>query len=306
MSKSTITTTAYESIDAQPFFQQGGKEMSDAVLVGLAAIGVAGVAGCAAAVGVGLAVYRGLEWLSEEAQREMERLKRQLEAPPTHATTKEAREAFERQLASLKSQASKNPTLKNHADAVARILAIENSPLGAFLNAEQKKTLSQPGVTNRSLHAMMNQAARGFTQSSASGIAQSIVDVARNGGFIHQTFDRRNNGKHTLVMTDDRGRSVVAEVVESEDGAKINLDLTGFGDRHCHPVMDQLLSGLAEKGIHLRDLRRRSHYCRKGILLSELQHAKPARTPIRTAQSQQHHEAGQQRRYWINRQTVRS
>src|SRR5436190_24183774 len=105
--------------------------MSEVVLGGLAATAVGG---CAAAVGLAVAAgygaYRGLVWLSEEAQREMERLERQLEAPLTRATTKEARGALERQFTFLKSEASKNPTLKNHADAVARILAIGNYPLG--------------------------------------------------------------------------------------------------------------------------------------------------------------------------------
>lgn len=249
--------------------------MSEAVSSGVA---TAAVGGCAAllgvAVGAGYALYRGLTWLSDQAQREMEQLEKEMSAGPTHATTAEAREQFKKMLALIKGKAEKNPHLKGHSDAVARILAIQNSALGSFLDADQRKSICQPTLAHKTFQDIFDRAARQFTLANALYVSRSIVEAAAEAGFTTQRFSGKKKGNHSLVLADDRGRAFVADIVESEEGARINFDLTGFGDGSCHGVMDRILTGLAKKGIRLDDVQRRSHYRREGVMNLSLQHSK--------------------------------
>src|ERR1043166_9065704 len=98
------------------------------------AVAAAAVGTCAAmivaAVGIGYVAYRSVRWLSDRAKKEMELLEQELEAQPNYATTSQARAAFEQQFARVRAMAAQRPALKDHADTVARILAMQRSPLG--------------------------------------------------------------------------------------------------------------------------------------------------------------------------------
>src|SRR3989304_970172 len=214
--------------------------MSEVVTGGIA---VAAVSTCAAlvgaAVGVGYLVSRGLSWLSERAKREREQLEKELAAAPTHATTAEVRREFERQYALVKERASRVPSLNGHADTVARLLALKQSPLAAFVGKDQWKKLCHPRLSKRNCAGVLEEAGRQFARSNANLVASSIIDVATNMGFNQQRVNHKRDVRQTLVLEDSDGRAVVAEVMESDQGARINLDLTGFGDRSCHEVMDR-------------------------------------------------------------------
>lgn len=256
--------------------------MSEAVTGGTAA---AGVGACLVVVGLAAAaaypIYRSLRWLSEPGQREVERLEKELAAPPTHATTKEARQAFEEALKRARGKAAQIPSLKDHAETVARLLALKGSPLGAFLGDARWAQIAQPGFSQVSFRMMLDQAATAFTQANAHAVVQSIVMVAQRTGFGQEQHDRREvrQGRINLVLKDPDGRALLASVTPADDGAKITLDLTGFGDGSCHGVMDRILRGLAEEGVRLDDLRRRSNYRREGltpVLLTDTPLLQPA------------------------------
>lgn len=243
--------------------------MSEVVSVSIVAGAVgACVAAIGVAAGVGYIAYRGIRWLSEQAQRDMERLERELDAPPTHVTTSEAHREFERQLAFVRSQAAQSPSLRQHADDVARLITLRHSPLGSFLDEAQWKKLYEPALDMRSFTDILEQAGKRFTQANALSVGRSIVEVAREAGFAHQRSSQCENGQQTLVLEDSTGRALRAKVVESDSGARVQLDLAGFGDGSCHGVMDRLLSGLAQKGVRLDGVEHRSHYRREGLIAS--------------------------------------
>lgn len=256
--------------------------MSEAVVGGAA---VAAVAPCLAVAGLAAAaaysIYRSVKWLSEQGKREMERLEKELAAPPTHATTREAQQAFEEAFRRAKSKAAQLPSLKEHADTVARVLALKGSPLGAFLGNAQWAQIAQPSFSKTSFGKILDQAAQAFTQANARAVAQSIVTVAQRAGFDQGQPDRREvqQGRISLVLKDPDGRALLASVTPADDGAQITLDLTGFGDPSCHEVMDQILAGLAEEQIHLDHLRRRSHYRREGLPVARTHTLPPQPTP---------------------------
>jgi hypothetical protein len=262
--------------------------MSEAVTGGVA---VAAVGPCLAIIGLAAAgayaTYRSLKWLSEQGQREMERLEKELAAPPTHATTKEARQAFEETFKQARSKAAQLPSLKDHAETVARMLALKGSPLGAFTGKAQWAQICRPGLTQTSFGQVLDQAAKEFTRANALAVVQSIGAVAKREGFKRQRLDRREErqGRKSLVLEDGEGRALIATVTHTEDGAQITLDLTGFGDGSCLGVMDRILDGLAEEGVRLDDLRRRSHYRREGVTPVVLTDTPPLqRTPQRFAE----------------------
>lgn len=119
---------------------------------------------------------------------------------------------------------------------------------------------------------LLKEAGKRFIQANALSVGRSIVEVAREAGFAHQRPNHCEEGRQTLVLEDSLGRALVAKVVESDSGARIQLDLTGFGDGSCHGVMDRLLSGLAQKGVRRDGIEHRSHYLREGLIASESEH----------------------------------
>jgi hypothetical protein len=269
--------------------------MSEAVTGGTAA---AGVGACLVVVGLAAAVaypaYRSLKWLSEQGQREMEQLEKELAALSTHATTKEARQAFEETFKQASAKVAQLPSLKDHAETVARLLALKGSPLGAFLGKAQWAQICQPGLTQVSFGQVLNQAAKEFTQANALAVVRSIGTVAKHEGFERRRLVRRETrqGRLALVHEDKDGRALVATVTPADDGAQITLDLTGFGDGSCHGVMDGILRGLAEEGVRLDSLRRRSHYRREGVTPILQTYTPPQRSvPKRPAQDKKTAEA---------------
>lgn len=271
--------------------------MSEVVTGGIAA---AAVGACAAAIGLvaGAAylTYRGLVWLSAQAEREVELLEKELAAPSTHVSTAEARAEFERQFAELKAKAAGNPHLKDHADELARLLALKHSPLGVFLNQEQRNEIRSPRLNRRSFSNILDQAARRFTKANTVYVTRSLIDVAKDAGFSTERFSRQIKGKQTLVLEDSLGRALVAEIVESDHGANLNLDLTGFGDGSCHGVMDKILNDLAERQINLGRMRRRSHYRREGVTELAPSHTQSENAAPPVFPDQERREADRRRR----------
>lgn len=141
-------------------------------------------------------------------------------------------------------------------------------------------------------------------------MGQSIIEVAREAGFTHQRPPRHQEGQQTLVIEDSTGRALVAEVTESDSGARIHLDLTGFGDGSCHGVMDCLLNGLAQKGVRLDGIERRSHYRREGLIASALERPrKKGRESKPVSPDKERQEAEKRRRqqqYGNHKQQIKS
>lgn len=234
------------------------------------AFAAAGIAACAAIAGVAVGTVKlagmALTWLSIQAQNEMIKLEKQLAKPMSEfTTTSEARKEFQDNLKRLKGEIKNFPTLSQYGDAAINILALRQSTLGLFVPETQWQNLCRSSLPKNSYLKILNQAATRFTKANSKYVSQSIIEVAADNGFDEQ----RNNpdeDKQLLVLGDKNGRALVAQIIASEDGAKINLDLTGFGDGSCHQVMDRIMSGLEKKNIHLAQIKRRSHYRREGIL----------------------------------------
>ncbi len=242
--------------------------MSEVVSAGAAAVGVgACVAVAGLALAAGYAVYKGLVWLSEQAKGEMERLEKELAKPVSYSTTTEARKQFKKQFALFKLEAQRSPLLKADADRVASLLALKASPFGLFLKSEEWQQLVQPETPNHLLPQMLGRAGKRFSEANACCVARSIVEGAKEAGFTKDGTQHVVNGKKVMVMKDELGRALVAEINPADDGAGIKLDLTGFGDGSCHGVMDRVLSGVTQRGVRIDGLRRRSHYRREGVVV---------------------------------------
>jgi hypothetical protein len=273
--------------------------MSEVITGGIAA---GAVSACAAAVGIAIGVgyvtYRAFKWLSAQAQREMEHLEQELATPlPAHFTTKEVRKEFEKNYALIKSQVAKNPHLKLHSDVIASVLSLKNSPLGSFVRKSQWKQLYEVTTGKEHFTNLLKQAEKRFTQANAIYISRAIVEVAKDVGFSHQRHKSYEDGRRLVVMEDSQGRAIVADVTESENGAKINFDLTGFGDASCHLITDHILKGIKEKNIQLREFERRSHYKREGVLYPPVEYLRKKEKPyIKIYPDQERQEAEERRR----------
>ena len=175
---------------------------------------------------------------------------------------------LKKELERLRARVAGNPTLKDHAEAASRMVALRKSPLGRFVGKEQWQRLSRSKVGQKTFTDIVGQASQRFTQANTVYVTGSVAEVAAKEGFTRERFNYNDKGKRTLVMEDSEGRALVAEIGESDNGATINLDLTGFGDGSCHAVMDRVVKGLAEKDIRLEGMTRRAHYRREGVLRS--------------------------------------
>ena len=136
-------------------------------------------------------------------------------------------------------------------------------------------------------------AGKRLTQVNAKHVTQAIKEVARKTGFVREGVSHKRNGSSIMVLEDDKGRALIAEVTESAAGAKLNLDLTGFCGSTCHGVMDNVLKALVEKGIRIDGISRRSHYKQEGVLLAKAQST--VRTP-RQSQGDQEKSTAEQNR----------
>lgn len=257
--------------------------MSERLIADMAA---AGVKACATLAGIatsaGHATYRTLSWLSEEQQREMQRLENMLTIPmPTHMTTREAIQVFQKNMTDIEAQVARHPLLKPHRDVLARVLTLQSSPLRLFVDEAQWEKIVGAKMNAQAFSRILEQAGRSFTHANGTYIAQSISQVAIESGFINPGASLQRGGRRTMVMEDDQGRALIAHITESDDGAKIDMDLTGFGDGACHEVMDRIMKGLAEKDIHLGEVRRRSHYRRDGAIASITERTGKKSKPVR-------------------------
>jgi hypothetical protein len=222
-------------------------------------------------IGAGYLTYKALSWLTQQAQEEMTRLEKDLAMPQaTHTTTADAQQLFERTYSIAKSRIRENPLLKGHGTSLAGVLALKNSPLGLFVDdAEWKRFTTKPPTTT-SIDRILARASARFTEANAAHVANSIKDAVAEIGFCNtKTFTEKGRQK-LLIVEDVQGRAVVGTITASDEGAKVKLDLTGFGDGTCHEMMDRILSALAARNILVQDIKRRSHYRRTGVMLTEL------------------------------------
>lgn len=240
-----------------------------AVAAGITATAPAMLAAGAALV-AGYAVYKGLDWFSGHAEHDMERLAKALGKPPSQVTTVEARQEFERRFALARKQAKEFPTLRNHAGIVARIVALQTSPLAAFVQPAEWKQVARGSFRQGSSDHVVATAARRHAAHAAREFEGALENAARACGFTKSRKVAQRGPKRAFVFMDDLGRALVGELKETSEGPKATLDLTGFGDGSCHGVLDRILEELSAKGVQLVGATRRSHYRRQGVAEADL------------------------------------
>ena len=289
--------------------------MSESVVGGAAvavwgAVGTCGLLLVGAAAGVAYLVAQGLTWLSEQAQKELERLDKELPPVPVQLTTKEAREAFERTFQKAQAKAAKIPALKAHAKTLATALALQKSPLGAFVSQSEWGALVQPRPSQRCISQVLKKASRSFTQATARAVNEAIVETGALQGFCHRRRQVESQGRRLTVLEDSEGRALIAEVREAAEGAIVTLDLTGFGDGACHGAMEGVLKGLAAKGVSLKGSVRRSHYRREGVLAKTVSFPQEKAKKAQAVHPAQSHSAEERRlkhsHYWTNQRQVKT
>lgn len=237
--------------------------MSEAISIGIAVI-AAGA--CAAIIGAGKKTYQALTWISDQALREMERLEEELNTCiPNQSFSEDVIQEFEKKFKTIKTKLANNPTLKSHTDTLAQVMSLRNSALGSFVSDSQWKQLHFSPLNQRSYRNILFQAKKSYAQANARYISQSVIAVGTKLGLNQQKVNRVKDNTNYLTLMDDKGRALLARVMQSEKGSQLHLDLTGFGDGACHTMMDAVLNGLKEKQINIHHLKRRSHYCRNGM-----------------------------------------
>ena len=289
--------------------------MSESVVGGAAvavwgAVGTCGLLLVGAAAGVAYLVAQGLTWLSEQAQKELERLDKELPPAPAELTTQEARETFERTFQIVKAKAAKIPALKSHAKTLATALALQKSPLGAFVTQSEWGELVQPRPNQRCISQVLKKASRSFTQETARTVNEAIVETGALQGFCHRRRQVESQGRRLTVLEDTEGRALIAEVREADEGAKVMLDLSGFGDGSCHRTMEGVLKGLAARGVSLKDAARRSHYRREGVLANTIPFPQEKAKKAQSVYPARLH-SGEERRlkhshYWTNQRQAKT
>lgn len=238
--------------------------MSEAAFIGFAAIAKKARA---AVMGTGKACYRAVTWLPDQAVKDMERLEHELNtSSSSNAVPNDICKEFEKRYAYIKEKLTESPMSNSQKDSLARLLALRNSTLGSFVSKSQWDTLYDRPVKQPIFNNIMTQATKNFSQANATYISQSIIEVAYGIGFNNEKVNRYKNGIQFLTLIDKDGRALIAKIAESNQGAKINLDLTGFEDKSCHKVMDSILNGLKRKHIQLEQLQLHSHYCHEGAI----------------------------------------
>jgi hypothetical protein len=145
--------------------------------------------------------------------------------------------------------------------------------------------LDAAGYNKKLVRKSIEQAADRFTDINAHIIIQSVTAVAETAGFNRPLTNRQGKGTGVLVIGDADGRALVAKVSKTREGVQLHLDMTGFCNEKCHPLMDHILKGLAERQIILDNPKRRSHFRPDGVLPSE------SRTNTKTANA---HKASEQ------------
>lgn len=236
--------------------------MSEAVVGGIA-VGAC-VAAAALIVGTGRLAWKGITRLSDHMKEEIDRIERELGPAPAYASVVDAREALSRQLTMAKASATRRAGAHAEADIVARLAATRHSPLGRFITPAEWATIAAPRVSKATFAATIERAAKRFSDANTAYVRHAITEAAAIAGFTQAVRSHERLGQHTTVFEDRLGRALIADVLTSERGAKVNLDLTGFGDGSCHPVMDAVLRALADRNVRLEHARRRSHYRRDG------------------------------------------
>jgi hypothetical protein len=247
--------------------------MSEVITGGVAAAAAGACLAAAAAAGIVIGAaritYKAINWLTEQAKHDLEKLEKELELTqslPVQVTTKEAREEFQKKFREIQKRVKEIPTLRDKSEPVANVLTLQNSTLGLFVGKDKWNALNEVGFNHKTFNSVVRQAADNLTTANALYVKQSICDVANDLGFTQDRRIKRIGEKEIIVLENNEGRALVSEVIASEVGAKINLDLTGFGDGSCHLVMDRILKGLTAKGIRLDNIQRRTHYRREGVL----------------------------------------
>ena len=236
--------------------------MSETVSTGLSAVAVGA---CVGAMTVVSAAYNGLTWLSDQAKRDMEELEAALDAPLERPTTAEARADLKERMEVLRTRAAATPSLRPFTESVARTAALHASPLGRFIEASEWSEISKRESDPRSYERITKRAAKRMTASNAVVVADTIIAAAKDAGFPCVARQSEKGETKTLVLEDKDGRALVADIVQSDDGPRVKLDMVGFGDGSCHHAMDSLLAGIKSRGVEFVGLKRRSHYRREGM-----------------------------------------
>ncbi|MCA9735445.1 MAG: hypothetical protein H6696_15070 [Deferribacteres bacterium] len=241
------------------------------------AIAGAATAACVAAAGLVISAarvtYKACTWLSDKVCEEMERLEHALDEPlPEFSTPAEAKQAFQNNLKRIKNLVEASPVLAHQADQVSQLIAFKHSTLSSFVDTESWKKFTSK-ATPVAFEKLISNSVNNFSRSNAAYLIKSITEVAGDAGFTDVQHKSSKQGRHVLILKDDRGRAVLSHLQEADSGSQIELDLAGFGNNSCHTVMDELLAGLEQKQIRLSGITRKSHYNRKGVLqnLSEPQ-----------------------------------
>lgn len=240
------------------------------IITGTAALAASAcVAAGAVVVGGAYLAYKSLAWLSDEAAREIEKLEQTLTEPLAEATTAQARKEFSEKFQRALEAAAQNPLLRPHADSIAAIVGMRKSALGRFVVARDADAIVRPDLSQQHLARVLKNTEQHMTRTIATYVADAVIEVGRAAGFAAGSERQAGKNREAVVLKNGDGQALVAQVIQNGDGPVVKLDLTGFADGSCHPVMDDIVRRLSSKGIRLLDPKRRSHYRREGVLLPD-------------------------------------
>lgn len=235
-------------------------------------IAITTVASCAlliggAAVAAGRAISKIVEALSEAEKKEYERLKETLQNSRRESylspamAKKEAQDLFE----NLRQLSGERPPAQFDSTRVLTLLALQKASLGKFIPEAEWMRFAVPGDYRKLFPRLLQQASQRMMESQFHYVTNAVSEAASAEGFVNPRYQHMDHSHGVISMTDKEGRGVVARATATDDGVAIDLDLTGYGDGRCHQVMDRLLERLSQKGVMIRNARRKSHYRREGI-----------------------------------------
>ena len=208
-----------------------------------------------------------LKKIDKEVLEKLEKNRQELASQIVLTTPNGLTSKFTKDLMSFREVIRQFKLKPKEAESYAHAYALETSGLGRFLSSDRLSELKQQGsISGKESSRLVSEAVKNFKAVSLEYTKNTISEVAKEIGFNDKLTVRKTLLGTHITATNKLGQSIVVLTDSTDNGMKINADTTGFINGECTKVMDTFVKRLAEKQIHLSNLKIKEHWKEEGIL----------------------------------------